>query len=218
MLFKCCEIHPEQGWHISVSPESLLQHHPALQAASLEFRFYNRHPFKTPYSWAVPSPGELRADIRKGASLQGPLHLWQHFWQRYLVAACYQVSVHPLLLWRRNVKKPNKVICEQIHIVQKMMGISLWPDVLPQPGKGGILDGEKTPPEAQKQQICEQLEGFPECWAHLHSTWHIWVISCSNPACATSHCRIFVLCSCSTILWSWLLKMGNADRNAFGEW
>lgn len=80
---------------------------------------------------------------------------------------------------------------------------------------------QKIPPdcgEAQKPQICEQLEGSDECWAHLHSTWHIWVISCSEYACATWHSWIFVLCLCSIILWSWLLKVGNADRNAFGEW
>lgn len=29
----------------------------------------------------------------------------------------------------------------------------------------------------------------------------------------------FLFCVfCSVILWSWLLEMGNADRNAFGEW
>lgn len=184
-------------------------------------QLYNRQPFKTQYSWAILSPGELRADTRKGASLQGPLYLWQYLWQRYLGAACSQVSARPLLLWRRNIKKPNKVTCEQIQIVLKLMGISLWPHVLPQPGKSGILDGEKIPPdccEAQKQQICRQLKGFPECWAHLHSTWHIWVISCSKHVRATWHSWIFVLCFCSVILWSWLLKMGNADRNAFGEW
>lgn len=154
-------------------------------------------------------------------SEKGPCHQYLcTFDNTFVFGGCmFPGQCSPSVALEKKCKKKttDKITCEQIPVVQKLGGISLWPHVLPQPGKGGILDGEKIPRdccEAQKQQICEQLEG----WAHLHSIWHIWVISCNEHACATWHSWIFVLHFCSIILWSWLLEMGNADRNAFGEW